>query len=119
MEEKLDQFLQSAENPLLVLLDVTQLNDPVQFLNNLKEASLRYGIYLILPKEFRIIENLPDLPTIFVMKDTPAGKSCSITTNPLQKLAFYSRTDICHRAYRIKSLSSFDERICSRNKSSD
>lgn len=96
VEEKLEQFLQSAENPLLVLLDVTQLNDPEQFLDSLKEASLRYGIYLILPKEFRIIGNLPDLPTIFVINDTPAGKPCSITTNPLQQWHFIAKlTSAC------------------------
>ncbi|KAJ5088721.1 hypothetical protein N7456_012337 [Penicillium angulare] len=73
--EKLRKFLSQAVEPVLVQLDASQLKDPEQFVESLKEASLKYGIYIILPRAFGDVGNLPGLPTIFVLDSEPTGKA--------------------------------------------
>jgi hypothetical protein len=71
--EDLSRFLESAKNPALVLLDVAQLSNPDGFLQNLKEASLKDGIYFLLSSKFRKVRSIPDIPTIFVLDSVPIG----------------------------------------------
>ena len=69
--EKLQIFVHQAVDPILIMVDTTQLKNPEQFVESLKEASLKYGVYIILPEGFRELDNLPDLPTIFILDSTP------------------------------------------------
>ncbi|KAJ5717184.1 hypothetical protein N7488_002830 [Penicillium malachiteum] len=69
--EKLQIFVHQAVDPILIVVDPTQLKNPEQFVESLKEASLKYGVYVILPEGFRELDNLPDLPTIFILDSTP------------------------------------------------
>ncbi|KAJ5259456.1 hypothetical protein N7478_012437 [Penicillium angulare] len=69
--EKLREFLSQAVEPVLVQLDAAQLKDPEYFVVSLKEASLKYGTYIILPKGFADMNNLPDLPRIFLLDSEP------------------------------------------------
>ncbi|KAJ5727844.1 hypothetical protein N7493_005664 [Penicillium malachiteum] len=69
--EKLQIFVHQAVDPILILADPTQLKDPERFVESLKEASLKYGVFVILPEGFRELDNLPDLPTIFILDSKP------------------------------------------------
>ncbi|KAJ5729017.1 uncharacterized protein N7483_003525 [Penicillium malachiteum] len=72
------------------MVDAAQLKNPEQFVESLKDASLKYGVYAILPAGFRELDNLPDLPTIFILDSTPTG----IGPAPLQEEDFSCETFI-------------------------
>lgn len=84
--EGLSRFLESAESPILVLLDTAQLKNPDDFLQTLKETSLKYGVHILLDSKFQIFRCTLDIPTIFVLDSVPLGKYI----NPNQKIDIYS-----------------------------
>ncbi|KUL82531.1 hypothetical protein ZTR_09178 [Talaromyces verruculosus] len=69
--EDLSRILESAENPVLVLLDIAQLKTPDEFLKNLKEASLKYRIHILLDNKFKNFRSVLDIPTMFVLDSVP------------------------------------------------
>ncbi|KAK4865792.1 hypothetical protein LT330_009225 [Penicillium expansum] len=71
----LENFLDSAIDPVFVALDITQLNNPKLFAQYLVEASRKYGVYLVLPSGFREILNKSEMPKkIFLLENDPNGK---------------------------------------------
>ncbi|KAJ5492020.1 UDP-glucuronosyl/UDP-glucosyltransferase [Penicillium expansum] len=71
----LENFLDSAIDPVFVALDITQLNNPKLFAQYLIEASQKYGVYLVLPSGFREILNKSEMPKkIFLLENDPNGK---------------------------------------------
>lgn len=71
--EDLSLFLESAEHPVLFLLDIAQLINPDRFLQNLKEASLQYGICFLLESKFQKVRSVLDIRTMFVLDSVPLG----------------------------------------------
>ncbi|KAJ5746456.1 hypothetical protein N7520_011638 [Penicillium odoratum] len=69
--EELKVFLKSAVEPVLVLLDITQLNEPARLVQYLFEASEKYGIYFLLPSRFGKDIQILTSPKIFVLDGVP------------------------------------------------
>ncbi|KUM66843.1 hypothetical protein ACN42_g280 [Penicillium freii] len=69
----LENFLQSAIEPVFVAVDMTQLNNPELFVQYLVEASKRHGVYLILPSGFRDAIDISKAPKIFLLEDDLNG----------------------------------------------
>ncbi|CAI7671731.1 unnamed protein product [Penicillium palitans] len=72
--EALENFLQSAIEPVFVALDITQLNHPELFVQYVVEASQKHGIYLLLPSGFREAIDISEAPKIFLLENDPNVK---------------------------------------------
>ncbi|OQD60735.1 hypothetical protein PENPOL_c021G04252 [Penicillium polonicum] len=65
----LDNFLQSAIEPVFVAVDITQLNNPELFVQYVVEASQTHELYLLLPSGFREAIDISEAPKIFLLED--------------------------------------------------
>ncbi|CAI7581398.1 unnamed protein product [Penicillium crustosum] len=70
----LENFLQSAIEPVFVALDITQLNQPELFIQYVVEASQKHGVYLLLPSGFREAIDISEVPKIFLLENDPNVK---------------------------------------------
>ncbi|KAJ5654408.1 hypothetical protein N7490_001411 [Penicillium lividum] len=84
--EELKVFLESAIEPVLVLLDITQLNDPARLIQYIVEASEKFGIYFLLPIGLGKNIQIPTSPKIFVLDSVPNG----LGPSPLREKALSS-----------------------------
>ncbi|KAJ5869568.1 hypothetical protein N7455_004509 [Penicillium solitum] len=84
----LENFLQSAIEPVFVALDITQLNSPELFVQYVVEASQKHGVYLLLPSGFREAIDISEAPKIFILENDPNG----LGPSPLREKALSSET---------------------------
>ncbi|KAF7519286.1 hypothetical protein PCG10_010148 [Penicillium crustosum] len=82
----LENFLQSAIEPVFVALDITQLNQPELFIQYVVEASQKHGVYLLLPSGFREAIDISEVPKIFLLENDPNVKQGVQNGKPMLSL---------------------------------